>query len=77
MLVMGAIKSRRASASVACLTSSLRANVPGATKIPLGLPLLSVPPLRWGLYWLLLRKPVHQIEAYRTRNEHGQNMDQG
>jgi hypothetical protein len=41
------------------------------------LPLLSVPPLRWGLYCLLLRKPVHQIEAYRTRNEHGQNMDQG
>ena len=30
-----------------------------------------------GFYWLLLRKPVHQIEAYRTRNEHGQNMDQG
>ena len=77
---MGAIKSRRASASVACLTSSLRANVPGGTnagEIAVGLPLLSVPPLRWGLYWLLLRKPVHQIEAYRTRNEHGQNMDQG
>jgi hypothetical protein len=25
----------------------------------------------------LLRKPVQQIEAYRARKEHGQNMDQG
>jgi len=25
----------------------------------------------------LLREPVQQVEAYRTRKEHGQNMDQG
>jgi hypothetical protein len=33
--------------------------------------------IRAALRSPLLRKPLHQIEAYRARNEHGQNMNQG
>jgi hypothetical protein len=30
-----------------------------------------------GSLLVLLSKPVHQIEAYCTCHEHGENMDQG